>query len=252
MMKRTCHVTIDCYITLGTERETVYPVERLIDDLDSASVDKAVIAPSDREIAVLNRKGNSRILASAADFPDRLIPACTVNPWFGGEAVEELRHAAGEGAQMFVLNPALQGYLINDTLTDPVIETAAETGLPVYVHTGSHLYGAPWQLVDTALRHPDAVFIMGHSGATDYWNDVPAAGSYSDNIYLEGSFARPFSFKSHLDAAGIWRGIMGSAAPRNSLVFEWEQYRKELSAAEYEPVFGATIASLLPGKGQWR
>lgn len=243
-------MVIDGYVTLGTERETVYAVDDLIRDLNTASVEKAVITADDREIAVFNRQGNARILKESKKNPDRLIPSCTVNPWYGSEAVSEFRRAADEGAQMLVLNPTLQGFLINDDLADDVIDAAKEYGIPVYVHTGPHLYGAPWQLVDCALRHPDVSFIMGHSGATDYWNDVQHSATFTDNVYLEGSFARPFSFKNYLAGTDVWRGIMGSAAPRNNLCFEWEQYRKELGGSEFASVFGDTLASILPGKGQ--
>lgn len=243
-------MNIDCYITLGQERETVYTVESLIRDLDRAGVDKAVIAPEDRFIAVFNRCGNNDMARKAARYPDRLIPACVVNPWYGEEGIAEFERALGEGARMLVLNPTLQGFLINDTITDPLIERAGMAGVPVYVHTGPHLYGAPWQMVDCALRFPRVNFIMGHAGATDFWNDIPSAGSFAPNVYIEGSFARPFSFKSHLTVLGPARGVMGSAAPRNDLVYEWKCYRYELSSAEFAPVFGDNLARILPNGGR--
>ena len=99
------------------------------------------------------------------------------------------------------------------------------------------------------MRFPDVIFIMGHAGATDFWNDVPYAGSFALNIYLEGSFARPFVFKSPLQAVGPEKGIMGSSAPRNNLVFEWEQYRAELNEDEYSCVFGDNLTRILKLKG---
>jgi hypothetical protein len=93
---------------------------------------------------------------------------------------------------------------------------------------------------------------MGHAGATDFWNDVPHVCSVVNNIYIEGSFARPFIFKSHLLGVGVERGIMGSAAPRNDLIFEWEQYLAELQSDKFTSVFGDTLASILPGKGGWK
>jgi len=242
-------MTIDCYVTLGKERETVYRADDLVRDLDRAKVDRAVIAPADREIAVLNRQGNNFVLAEAGRFPDRLIPACTANPWYGADAVEEIVHAAGRGARMLVVNPTLQGFLINDDLADPLIEKAGEFGMPVYVHTGPHLYGAPWQLVDCAMRFPGVNFIMGHAGATDFWNDVQYAGTFAPNVYIEGSFARPFSFKAHVTNVGPEKGIMGSSAPRNDLVFEWKHYRAELDSPEFDCVFGDNLAKILPGGG---
>ena len=238
-------MNIDCYITLGNERDTVYSAEDLVHDMDRASVDMAVASPPDSALAVFNRRGNDFIRAEAGRFPGRIIPACTVNPWYGEDAMQEVNRAASNGARMLVLHPTLQGFLINDDLADPVIEKAGELGLPVYVHTGPHLYGAPWQLADCALRFPGVTFIMGHAGATDFWNDVPSAVGFAPNVFIEGSYARPFIFMSHLRAVGADRGIMGSAAPRNNLVFEWEQYREYLPADTFGAVFGDNLARIL-------
>ncbi len=240
---------IDCYVTLGTERETVYRADELVRDLDSAGVDMALAAPADREITVFNRSGNTFIQAGANKFPDRIIPACTVNPWYGAEGVEEMVRAFEHGAKMLVLNPTIQGFLINDELVNPLINKAQEFGMPVYVHTGPHLYGAPWQLVDCAMRFPEVIFIMGHAGATDYWNDVPYSGKFASNVYIEGSFARPFTYKSHVLAVGVEKAIMGSSAPRNNLVFEWEQYSAELDGEEYRGIFGDNLARILHLEG---
>jgi predicted TIM-barrel fold metal-dependent hydrolase len=242
-------MTIDGYVTLGSERETIYGADDLVRDLDLAGVDMAVAAPSDREIAVFNRAGNEAVAAAAESFPDRIIPACTVNPWYGRQAVDELARAAERGAKVLVLHPTIQGFLMNDDLADPVVAKAGDYHMPVYVHTGGHLYGGPWQLVDCALRFPGVTFVMGHAGATDFWNDVPYSGAFAANVFVEGSFARPFGFMNHLNAIGITRGIMGSSAPRNSLVFEWEQHRTYMPVETYGPVFGDNLAGLLGMKG---
>jgi uncharacterized protein len=236
---------IDSYVTLGNERDTVYTAFDLVRDLDRAGVDMAVAAPQDSSVTVYNRRGNDFILKEAAGFPDRIIPACTVNPWYGEEAVLELSRSVSKGARMLVLNPTLQGFLINDTLADPIFMMAEELNLPVYVHTGPHLYGGPWQLIDCALRFPKVIFIMGHAGATDFWNDVPYAGKFSQNIYIEGSYARPFIFRNYLQTVGIEKGIMGSAAPRNNLPFEWSQYREYMPEDAYRAVFGENMARIL-------
>ncbi len=241
-------MTIDCYVTLGKDRETRYRAEELVRDLDRAGVDKAVVAPDDRGQAVYNRRGNNFVQSEASQFSDRLIPACSVNPWFDLSGLEELERCRNSGARMLVLNPTVQGFLINDDLADPLIAKAGEFRMPVYVHTGPHLYGGPWQVIDCAMRFPDVTFIMGHAGATDFWNDVPYAGTFAPNVYVEGSFARPFGFKNHILKIGPEKGIMGSSAPRNDLVFEWREYRAELDGPEFASVFGDTLASLL-GEG---
>ncbi|MBN1290202.1 MAG: amidohydrolase family protein [Candidatus Latescibacteria bacterium] len=236
---------IDCYVTLSREKDTGLRAGDLVHELDLAGVDKAVAAPGEREMAVYNQTGNNFILSESRKYPDRIIPACTVNPWYGGKAEEILHYAFKHGAVMLVLHPTIQGFLINDDLAIPLLTIAQHYKRPVYVHTGGHLYGSPWQLIDCAMRFPDVKFIMGHAGATDFWNDVPYAGKFAPNVYIEGSYARPFTFMAHLDAVGIDRGIMGSAAPKNSLVYEWEQYQRYMPDDTYSSVFGANLAGLL-------
>ena len=91
----------------------------------------------------------------------------------------------------------------------------------------------------------DAILDVVHAGATDFWMDVARSGGFAANVHVEGSLARPFIFKMHLDSLGPAKGIMGSSAPRNSLVFEWEQYLAELGEEQYKDVFGGNLARLL-------
>ena len=236
---------IDCYVTLSRERDTGLRTEDLIRELDCAEVDMAVAVPGEREMAVYNEAGNTFVLSESNKYPDRILPACTANPWYGFKAEEFLHKAFKNGAVILVLHPTLQGFLINDDLANPLLTIAQHYQRPVYVHTGGHLYGSPWQLIDKAMQFPDVKFIMGHAGATDYWNDVPYAGKFAPNVFIEGSYARPFSFMAHLDVVGIERGIMGSAAPKNSLVYEWEQYQRYMPPDKYGAVFGENLAGLL-------
>ena len=57
---------IDCYVTLGSERDTIYGTDKLIRDLDRAGVDMAVAVPADREIALNNRPGNMLVQKEVA------------------------------------------------------------------------------------------------------------------------------------------------------------------------------------------
>jgi hypothetical protein len=44
---------------------------------------------------------------------------------------------------------------------------------------------------------------------------------------------------------GPAKGIMGSFAPLNDLVFEWNQARRFLVGAQHEAIFGANLLRLL-------
>jgi uncharacterized protein len=242
-------MTIDGYCTLGVDREYDLTATALLQAMDRAGVERAVIAAVDRFLAVDNRRGNDFLLKAAAAHADRFIPACAANPWYGEAALEELRRALGEGARLIVLHPAVQGLLANDELVWPLLELAGSERAPVYIHTGPPGSASPWQVVDLADRFPEVMLILGHCGATDFWNDVVEVGKAAANIYLESSLARPFQFGGYLEQVGFDRGIMGSFAPLNDLLFEWEQLRRALSPAQLSGVCGGNLKRLLEKRG---
>jgi predicted TIM-barrel fold metal-dependent hydrolase len=242
-------MTIDGYCALGHDREYDLTVTELIRAMDLTEVAQAVIAPIDRFLAVDNRAGNDFILEAAYSHRSRLIPSCSANPWFGSKAVHELERAIGEGARMLVLHPFIQGYQTNDELVWPLIDVAGLARIPVYIHTGQPGNSTPWQVVDLADRYRDVDFIMGHCGATDFWNDVITAGKAATNVYLESSLARPFNFATYLQDLGKSKGIMGSFVPLNDLNFEWTQMRQLLPPEEWCGVYGENLNRLLVKRG---
>jgi uncharacterized protein len=242
-------MTIDGYCTLGVDREYDLDEGALLAAMDRAGVERAIIAAVDRLLAVDNRVGNDLMLRAARAYPERFIPSCAANPWYGDKGLAELHRALSEGARMLVLHPAVQGYQANDELVWPLLEAASAERVPVYVHTGPPGSATPWQVVDLAERFPALDLIVGHCGATDFWNDAAHAGKAQPNVYLESSLARPFIFSLHLEAVGHEKGIMGSSAPLNELEFEWEQMRQVLPLAAQAAVCGGNLSALLGKRG---
>ena len=240
---------IDGYCALGQDREFDLTADALLRAMDVARVDRAVIAPPDRQLAVLNREGNTAMLRATRAYPNRFIPACSVNPWYGNMAREELKRAIEQGARMLVLHPFVQGYLANDELVWPVLDVADQEKIPIYIHTGLPGNSTPWQLVDLAEHFPNVDFIMGHCGATDFWNDVIESAKAVVNIYLEASLTRPFTFDNYVKTLGKTKGIMGSFAPLNELTFEWDQMRRVLPESEWPDVYGNNLLRLLEKRG---
>ncbi len=242
-------MTIDGYCTLGVDREYDLTETSLLLAMDNAGVERAVIAPPDRFLAVNNREGNDNMARSANAHRGRFIPACTANPWYGESAIEGLKRAIGEGARVLVLHPQVQGFLANDDLAFPLLHLAAAEKIPIYIHTGPPGSATPWQVVDLAERYASADFIMGHCGATDFWNDVVDAARAAENVYLESSLARPFHFAHYMSAAGKQKGIIGSWAPLNDLGFEWSQMRKFLPKDVFVEAGGKNLLRLLEKRG---
>jgi uncharacterized protein len=237
---------LDAYCTLGTERDTRLAPSELLQQMEEAGVHLAVVVPEDREIAVDNISGNRRIAEVARQSQGRLLPACTVNPWYGKAGCDELRRAIAEGAKMLVLSPTLQGFCFGDELVDDLLNVAAELRVPVYVHTGPHSFGAPTQLVMAAAEHPETRFILGHCGSTDYAVDMLSVIRVATaNLWFELSLVRPIAAAGYAKVVDRRRLIFGTGAPRNDPVFELEMLRPVLPPEEYPDVYGENLTALL-------
>jgi predicted TIM-barrel fold metal-dependent hydrolase len=237
---------IDGHRHLGRGVDIDEDVDQILADMDEHGVSMAVVVPSDREIAVDNRVGNDAVLAAAAAHPDRLLPMATVNPWYGTRAVTELRRAVQGGAVGLKLHPALQGFLLCHEMVHPVVAECQASRLPIYVHTGTPPFAQPLQLVELARTFPEAVFIMGHAGSTDFKADALAAAVGAPNIVVETSWTLPRRLAQLVEAYGADRVMFGSDAPLSSLGLELaNHWAAGLATRDAAAVMGGTALRVL-------
>lgn len=238
----------DAHCHLGKGLDYSVTAAALLEEMDSCGVDRAVIVPADRQIAVANREGNDEVLAAMRAHPDRLTAFCTANPWFGEAAVEEVRRAFDLGAAGLKLHPVLQGFSIIDPVARPVIELSAGRRKPIYFHTGTPVSSPPFQLSELCLRYPDGVFIMGHAAYSDYWNDVVPAMKSVPNMFVETSTHLPVVIRLLVEQAGSERVLYGSNYPMNDMGLEIEKIMRYIKAPDdLERIFAANLERLLKG-----
>jgi predicted TIM-barrel fold metal-dependent hydrolase len=237
----------DGYCIPGTERETRLSIDQLLRQMDVAGIEKAIIAPQDRELTVSNAAGNERILAAATQHADRLVAACAVNPWNGHVAIDEVKRCVDLGSRILVLAPALQGFIPTDELCDDLLASAAELKIPVYFHTGPHSCGSPAQVVLVAERWPATNIVLGHCGSTDHaWDMTTVLTNHRlSNLWFELSFVRPWVVPNYIGLAGADRLIWGSGSPRNDARVELEQLGRFISREQYPEVYGGNLNRLL-------
>lgn len=233
-----CHIGQGCCYSLS--------IDDLLRQMDANSVAGAVIVPTDRCLAVYNEEGNNEVLAAARSYPDRFIPFATVNPWYGDQAIVELKRAFAEGAAGLKLHPITQGFSIIDEIAFAVVEIAIENGKPIYFHTGTPVHSTPFQLVELAMRYPEGRFIMGHAAYADYWNDVVAAVKCVSNIVLETSQHIASFIKVLCDDLGSDKLIYGSDVPKTSMRIEIDKITRYIqSDTDREKIFSGNISTLL-------
>lgn len=201
------------------------PEGTLLRRMDRLGIERAIIVPWDRAIAVDNRAGNEYVARLAAERPDRFVPFCTVNPWYGDGALAELDRAIGEGARGLKLHPMYQGFQLTDPFVLPVVERAVKSGLPIYIPTGTPVASLPLQLSHLAEEFPEGIFIQGHFGFPDFWIDAVPSVLRAPNIYVDTAYNMPSSIENAISIVGSDRVIWSSDAPYLSLENEHEKLR---------------------------
>jgi uncharacterized protein len=239
-------IVVDGHCHLGIGHEYQQTEDDLLREMDAYRVDRAVVCPVDRCIAVDNRDGNDYILQAVRRHPDRFYAFATANPWYGERAVAELRRAVHEGARGIKLHPTLQGFLLCDELVYPIVELAQELDVPIFFHTGTPAFAQPTQLSELAMRFPGVKFIMGHMGSTDFKLEAVDAGVLSTNIYLDTSWILPKLVEKAVAAVGADRVLFGSDSPLSTLRIEMGlRQAAQLSSEDRAKVMGGTMLRLL-------
>jgi len=242
-------VIIDAHVRIGQGREAGLDTDALLATMDLLGIDAAFVAPCEREIAYDNRAGNAAATTAAASWPGRLFPYAVANPWRGAAAIDELAWAADRGARALCIDSSLQGFDLLDGLVDPLLDFAAAAGWFVYVRTGSPPGHLPLPTAELARRYPSMPFIMGRSGATDFWIDAAPALKRAANLYADSAYA---PWDTVLDAfatdesIGTRRVVFSTDLPYATAAGELRRVQDwPLASGERAAVLGGTLASFL-------
>ncbi|WP_216206063.1 amidohydrolase family protein [Amycolatopsis aidingensis] len=240
---------LDAHVRIGPGREVELDPATLLSTMDQLGIGQALVCPGERHIAVHNAEGNDLTAAAAAAAGGRLLAYAVATPWRGAAALTELARARAAGAVALALDPVLQGFDLLDGLTDPLLEFAAAQGWPVYVRTGTPPSALPLPLASLARRHPAVNFLMGRSGATDFWIDAAPALRYAPNLYADTSYAPWDTVLSGLAAdpeIGTGRLVFCTDAPYTVPGSELGKLREwPLAERARAAVLGGTARALL-------
>lgn len=163
------------------------------------------------------REANDYALAMRDAMPEVFIPFCYVNPMFPDEAVTEVKRCiVGErmaGIKLWIACRA------SDARLDPILEHAAEFGVPVLQHAWINTLGSsegasyPADVADLARRHPDAHIIMAHLHGAGL-RGIEDIAEYP-NVVVDTSGSDPESgiVEAAVHSLGPQRVVFGSDAP---------------------------------------
>lgn len=240
---------VDAHAYVGDGVHMRHSVDNLLRQMDEAKIDLSIICPMDRFTAVANREGNNLILKAVKAHPGRLVGMAVANPWFGKDASQELHRALENGLSGLKIDSVLQGFRLCDHLVDPLLEVAEKHGVPVYAHTGTAGLAEPFHVIELARRFPKINFIMGHAGASDYYNDTVRGLQFVDNVWIESSRNGPGNY-CHWQISGVVdRVVFGSSAPEYIPQIELETLRDIFTdPAELKRILAGSIQEVYRGR----
>jgi uncharacterized protein len=238
-------------------------LDGLIENLAASAVDRAVIMAEAVDVPYIKRITNDFVGECRAKHPDTLIGFASVHP-LEPDAPQRLEEDVPRyGLQGLKLHPRFQGVAADDDRVVPIVEKAAELGLPVAIDAllwkpTPLTLQLPMHIDALAKRVPEARIIMSHAGGFRFL-DALAVVVANDNVYLEISVAleyfadTPFEdqFMFVLKQAGAGRIIYGSDYPQKPMLATLEHGRALLtkhgfSEEDQAKIFGGTLLSLLP------
>lgn len=174
--------------------------EQVVDIADRLHIEKLVISrpmvPGGKGEPSEFIECNNLVLSAMKQFPDRFFGQLTLNPQYPKESMEEIARCIGEG----MIGVKLYNHVkINDPLFYPVIEKFADLKMMILMHMGIGVariqYDArepkgvsiPEDMVEAALRYPEARFQLAHIGGGIDWEAACKAVIGVPNIFVDVS-----------------------------------------------------------------
>ncbi|MBI2165264.1 MAG: amidohydrolase [Chloroflexi bacterium] len=173
----------------------------------------AVLFPVNRE-TVDGRPfmGNDWVAEIVKQFPKQFITFCSVDPWTGRKAINELERCVGDlGARGLKVHPPGQGFAPNDHRFYPLWARCQELRIPVIAHSGHaargagmpggagvHLkYGDPMLWDDVAADFPELKIILAHP-SWPWQSQQISICIHKANVYMDISGWSPKYFPAEL------------------------------------------------------
>lgn len=192
------------------------------------------------------RSANDAVIA-AMKLSDRFTGFCFVDAAFPDEAVAEIERCIVQNGMAGI--KMYHQHFIDDDIQAPVLNKAAELGIPVLMHAGKctdpesmakqpRLSNAS-HFLNALKKFPDTIFIQGHiGGGGDWeWNLRVLEGIKSDNYYIDisGSVIDAGIVAKTINAVGISRVLFATDGSMEEGVGKCQA--ANLSDSEYAQLF---------------
>lgn len=182
--------------------------EELIEEMDEARVDKAIVCGFPWKSIDMCRHHNSYMMEAVSKYPDRLIGLATVNPVAGSACDKELERCFDGGLRgVGEISADAQGFRLDGEATMGRIVSAvmqAEAFILLHVNEDvGHFYPGktpttPRSVYSFLEKFPDVTTILGHwGGGLIFYELMPEVAKVSSNVYYDTA-ASPFLYRPEI------------------------------------------------------
>jgi len=227
--------------------------DKLVEKMDEAGIDKAIILPLDFWLGCPESEGISieeknAIYASAVGrHKGRLLTHIGVDPR-RKNALQLMKTGVEEyGAVGLKLHPTA-GYYPDDPVCAPLYRQALEYDIPVLIHSGNEpaplriKFSQPKYIDTVAAEFPELKIIIAHAGH-GWWQEAIDLASVKPNVYVDFAgwqmeymngadyFLHPLRFA--IDTLGPWRVLFGTDGSMLDLILspaDWVAALREHSS----------------------
>ncbi len=227
---RGIHMIIDVHTHLGVDR--VFDEERdeenILFQMDKNNVDVSIVQPMFGTIDIDSfKKSHDRIYKMTKDNTNKIFGMASVNPHIKvSEYKAEVKRCVEElGFVGLKLHPAAHACSPDSKDGVMAVETAANLGIPLMVHTGLGIPAAlPANIILVAKRFPEVKFVLAHSGMMIGAGEAIIAAIECPNVYLETSWTIPNHIVNFIEKIGAERVMFASDLGLN-IAAELAKYR---------------------------
>ncbi len=176
---------IDGHVHIGTSSvfHMSADADALVRQADAAGFDKLFVTDMTALFYDM-REGNDALGGELARYPDRLIGYCSVpTPRLGARAVDEVRRCYEQYGMRGIKTYSLPEASVAEPASYPLLEIAAELGMPVLVHI------TPDECDHLMTHVPEVRLVMAHMGGHPWalgdWQRAIAVAARHENLLLD-------------------------------------------------------------------
>jgi len=214
-------------------------VERLLQEMDEAGIDKTVLLALDGHLlfrSTLSYKDyNDYVARILENYPDKFVGFAGIDPRRGKEAIMELERCVEKLSFGGVKFWTLTGFYPDDKEFYSFYKRVEELNVPILIHTGrgpqyTYLkYCQPIYVDTIAVDFPDITFIMAHMG-DPFTDQAFAVAGKNPNVYIDVSAWQPvLKFSPPAFVQSLYRAKMMCGIDKILFGSDWPLFTHILS-----------------------